>query len=154
VTGEETKVCRDCNEAKPLQSFYPNSRGTQGVGSYCRKCKAARGKAYFAQHGEKFKNLRRSGHLMTKYGLSVDDYVEMIDRQGGRCAICGTADPRGRGNRFHVDHDHRCCPGSVSCGNCVRGLLCFQCNRRVGDDRAWHLKAVEYLESHDAKATS
>lgn len=31
-----------------------------------------------------------------------------------------------------VDHDHRCCPGSHSCGQCVRGFLCPACNSAAG----------------------
>jgi hypothetical protein len=31
-----------------------------------------------------------------------------------------------------VDHDHNCCPGHVSCGLCVRGFLCPQCNSAAG----------------------
>jgi hypothetical protein len=31
-----------------------------------------------------------------------------------------------------VDHDHRCCPGPVSCGACVSGLLCTPCNLAAG----------------------
>ena len=35
-------------------------------------------------------------------------------------------------DRVHVDHDRRCCKGSRSCGDCVRGLAHQHCNARLG----------------------
>lgn len=48
-----------------------------------------------------------------------------------------------------VDHDHTCCPGSVSCGLCVRGFLCGQCNSAaglLGEDPERVLALVRYLK--------
>jgi hypothetical protein len=48
-----------------------------------------------------------------------------------------------------VDHDHRCCPGVTSCGSCIRGLLCVNCNQAIGklkDDPKVIHSALRYLE--------
>lgn len=80
-----------------------------------------------------------------RYGLSAEEALSMLDRQGGVCAICG-CEPSGP---LAVDHDHSCCPGRGSCGKCVRGLLCSQCNWALGcmEDSAERLRsAAEYLD--------
>lgn len=78
-------------------------------------------------------NRRRESRLR-KYGLTPEQFDELLAAQGGRCKICGTDNPV-RGTRVEtwcVDHDHACCPGKTSCGKCVRGLLCSHCNRGLG----------------------
>lgn len=87
--------------------------------------------------------------LWTNYRLTLERFHALLDEQGGRCAICDSDDPGDeRAGRFHVDHDHACCPGRRSCGQCIRGLLCRACNTALGnfgDDRARLLRAAEYL---------
>lgn len=88
--------------------------------------------------------------LRTKYQLTLGRYREMLAEQDGKCAICLVGAPRDiRTGRFHVDHDHECCPGKTSCGQCVRGLLCHACNTALGnfaDDRERLRRAVQYLD--------
>lgn len=91
------------------------------------------------------------------YGLSPADFDALVVKQGGRCAICGTSDPRGDGGLFKrksltwsVDHDHAT--------GAVRGLLCSACNCAIGlfkeDVQAMH-NAIRYVEGHrDAQAQS
>lgn len=88
-------------------------------------------------------------NLWSKYRLTLEAYNDLLAEQDGKCAICGSPDPGDvRAGRFHVDHDHACCPGSKSCGQCVRGLLCRGCNTALGnfgDDPDRLLAAAAYL---------
>lgn len=86
-----------------------------------------------------------SATIKYKYGITYEDYERMLAEQGGCCAICGSSDSGGRG-RFHIDHDHSCCPTQKTCGKCLRGLLCSTCNTRLGIvESEWFAKARNYL---------
>lgn len=88
-------------------------------------------------------NLR---YALTKYGITPDQYRDMVAAQGNRCAICGEPpDPEGikASSRLHVDHDH--VTGKV------RDLLCTRCNQGVGyfeRDVELLLRAYEYVKRH------
>lgn len=84
---------------------------------------------------------------LRRYGLTPEQFDAMLAEQRGVCAVCGTDDP-GDGKAWRIDHDHRCCPSGRSCGKCVRGLLCHQCNAGIGylrDDPAVLAAAIDYL---------
>ncbi|WP_350309771.1 endonuclease domain-containing protein [Arthrobacter sp. efr-133-R2A-63] len=68
--------------------------------------------------------------MKARYGIDLDHYEVLLDAQHGHCAICPKGPAPGR--RLAVDHDHKCCPGTVSCGKCLSGLLCPNCNRALG----------------------
>lgn len=96
----------------------------------------------------------RAWSRLSRYGLTEEAFAALIAAQGGRCAICGTDEPGGR--TWHVDHDHACCAGRVTCGGkCIRGLLCHRCNVGVGMflDNAETLHAAgDYLEKFGNRA--
>jgi hypothetical protein len=85
-------------------------------GSWCLPCK------------------RVHARLMT-YNLSDDEYKTLLEKQDGKCAICGLVKP------LRVDHCH--------VAGKVRGLLCHGCNVSLG-----HFKdsipileaAIQYLK--------
>lgn len=85
--------------------------------------------------------------LRAKFNVSADDWDLIFAAQGDGCAGCGKL--RDHDRRLSVDHDHRCCPAGGSCGKCVRGLLCRDCNRGIGcflDDPARLRRMADYLE--------
>ena len=88
---------------------------------------------------------------LRKYGLTLEQYDAMLKEQGGVCAICRRPETKSRHGKvfpLSVDHDRSCCPGLGSCGKCVRGLLCSDCNLALGklqDDPGRALAIVSYL---------
>lgn len=99
------------------------------------------------------RRVARDGYLKRTYGISIETYEEMLDQQGGRCAIC-LCRPRTR--NLAVDHDHLCA-GPNGFGK-IRGLLCSRCNfgllKFAQDDIVILKRAIEYLrknlEGHSA----
>jgi hypothetical protein len=88
------------------------------------------------------------------YTLPDGAYEALYVAQGGRCAWpkCRAT---GRVKRLAVDHDHSCCPGSTSCGKCVRGLLCGHHNQEIGrngDDPEVFAGVAAYLRRPPAPA--
>ena len=89
---------------------------------------------------EAAKLVYRRDHLKRNYGLTIEQYDEMLEAQSGGCAICGCADGDASGKRLAVDHDHATSEN--------RGLLCQAHNQALGmfnDDPALLARAIEYL---------
>lgn len=96
-------------------------------------------KRYYAGKG---KINARKNSIKQRYGISLEQYDQMFEKQNGRCAICGkpeTAKFRGITKRLQVDHCHR--------SKKVRGLLCNVCNVRLGvlENKEFCKKAEKYL---------
>lgn len=76
----------------------------------------------------------RELRLKYKFGLTLDQYNEMLAAQGGVCAMCGGLDPI---RNLAVDHDHKT--------GAIRGLLCGTCNTALGVVEKYQALATEYL---------
>jgi hypothetical protein len=81
-----------------------------------------------------------SGYLKWRWKMTSDDYLVMVNRQKGKCAICKCHYSTFK-KRLAIDHDHK--TGKI------RGLLCHHCNSALGNfrDRICILvSAIKYLE--------
>jgi hypothetical protein len=129
------KWCPDCMTVKPLEQFVRNASAASGWAPYCKPCHNARGKAAKDKIGGS-----RTYHLKRRYGITAAEADEMLEQQGGLCAICKAAPA------VHVDHDH-------AAGK-VRALLCFNCNGGLGQFKdnpvALHAAAY-YVQLHTAR---
>ena len=161
------KKCRKCGREKPLEEFYKMAGMRDGHRNECKACnlaakarrhqanpepvrerarrwkrenpeRDAANQAAFRTSGKKRVSDRKS-HLRRKFGISLEDYEQLLQDQGGRCAICER--PPREDIALHVDHEH-------GTGR-IRGLLCFRCNNALGDlgDSRERLDAAaEYLD--------
>jgi hypothetical protein len=128
--------CRDCGEQKTPSLL---SKARPGV---CKPCSNARTRAWAEANPEEWDRAGRKSHLKIKYGLTLEQYDEMLADQGGVCAICKRSAADSRGYRMHIDHCH-------STG-VVRGILCVSCNLGIGsfrDDPDRCEAAAQYLRT-------
>lgn len=138
-----TKTCSRCGEEKAAERFPLRKDQADGLHFWCMPCKREMDRAYSARYRAGNPERRRisatawqrrnkeaasEAARRYKYGLSSAEIAALIETQGGACALCRLP----LGDAFHVDHDHACCPGSKTCGECIRGVLCRRCNIGLG----------------------
>lgn len=142
------KVCTVCKKTKELENFYNYKAYKDGLSYRCKECDNLSRAKWSDKNPDKAKESQRKRNLKHKYGLTIEDYDNILKSQGNSCAICFKKDSEVTGDRFSkikfaVDHDH-------ATGK-VRGILCNQCNRALGmflDSKEVLLSAMNYLETH------
>jgi hypothetical protein len=112
-------------------------------------------KDYYQSHKKEIKmypssnpDQKKDRYLQRLYGITLEQYNQMLESQNRVCAICGQPETtvNKRGNCIQdlsVDHNHE--TGKV------RGLLCRKCNRILGDakeDINIFNSATNYLNLH------
>lgn len=144
-----------CKRILSIDDFYKCKSGREGRDSRCKECAKAWQKETHIRNRESFLNGARRNHVKRTYNITQCDYLLKSEKQEHRCSICGqleTVKILGTLCHLSVDHDHSCCSGSKSCGECIRDLLCRRCNTIIGqakDDIQLLQKAIEYLRRHN-----
>lgn len=127
------RICTKCGKKK-----YDFMKGTRK--HWCTDC----WQTYSVAWRQKNKRKLRDQQLQNRYGITIEQYEELLDVQGGVCAICKQLCASGKD--LAVDHDHDT--------GVVRGLLCMNCNIGIGhlatQDRL--MQALIYLENAEDRA--
>lgn len=150
------KRCSACGRTLPFDEFHRNRRKSGGREARCRACKCAAVNEHRQNHREAINSRRRERYQerrpgwwragkLRRYGITEEDYDRLLELQDGRCAICRQAETTNANNGerlklLAVDHDHQ--TGQV------RGLLCAQCNKGIGnlrEDPVILQNALDYL---------
>lgn len=95
-----------------------------------------KGKKWYIENVDRVRN----NQLKLHFGISLEKYNKILDKQNGVCAVCGSSSEK---RKFSVDHDHE--TGKI------RGLLCRGCNVGIGnlkDDIIVIENALNYLKKH------
>ena len=129
------------------------------------KARAAVAK-WTAANPDKARAQMAAWHADNHFHLSLGHLDALLADHGDLCGICRgpetiTSRRTGRVWRLSIDHDHGCCSDTGrSCGQCVRGILCGSCNRRLGHyeagrqltDIEWTAAADAYLSRYESGA--
>lgn len=142
------KCCTTCGVTSPVENFSLVRTGKYGPihKSTCKPCQATAARKWFHENKERAKESKHAWTLRTTYGITPEQYQEMLAAQNGVCSICKQVEPTEHGRtgtqfRLAVDHCH-------DTGR-VRGLLCQRCNRAIGllgDSVDLLREAINYLE--------
>ena len=155
---KKTPTCIDCR----VEFTYIHTGGP--TRQRCDNCKAERKRATDAEKAKRWREsnpelqraysrkahekrkdrpdwraYKNQAEMVRKYGIDMAQFNELLEAQGGVCAICHGL-PNGPGRRFHIDHCHD--------SKKVRGLLCGKCNTAIGllnDDPQRAESAAAYL---------
>jgi len=142
-----SKQCTKCNQIKLLTEFHKVNGKSEKRRSICKLCHNEIYRNNYKKDPKKYRQyttskpyrpeLKRKANLKT-FGLTIQQYEEMLQQQQGVCAICTEICTSGK--RLAVDHCH--------VTGRVRQLLCRRCNQSIGkfnDDPVLLQKAVDYL---------
>ena len=139
------KYCPSCKQTLDTSLFY---RSKEAYSSYCKACwkiKVTR------KQQKPTKEKSREYLLKHKFKMTPQDYMNLYNNQGGRCAICGKeisiwAETKDYTSVACIDHNHTTKE--------VRGLLCNHCNTGIGllqENPVILNSAIDYLLKRGSK---
>ena len=150
------KKCSKCKILKPHSEFGKNIRKTDGYQNQCKECGYASSEqwrlnnlehrsAYNKQYAIDNKESIRNRALQREYGLTVEQFNEILLKQNNKCKIC----KKDFDGTPYVDHNH-------TTGK-VRGFLCRPCNFLIGlaeDNSVILREAAHYLDDDEEEKIS
>ncbi len=133
------KFCHKCNKVKDREQFNNHVGALGGKAALCKDCLKKTRVRYSKEYN---KNIR----LKSDFGITLEEYTEMLKAQNYVCAICfqpeTKTDRRSPGVICTLSVDHCHTTGEI------RGLLCNNCNRCLGllkDSPIVLQSAIDYL---------
>jgi hypothetical protein len=129
-----------CKHGHPFD--HANMRITSDGSRECVKCCRAKQARHRRKVGpQPYRDAWRKWDLKKRFGITPEDYDQLLAAQNNCCAICKSPTSKSRISRFHLDHNH--VTGKL------RGLLCSHCNVALGmaEENPMLLRAMaEYIE--------
>jgi hypothetical protein len=93
----------------------------------CDDCRLAANKYRREKRQADVDKLGYDPRRFKRHNITKDTYNNLLNKYDGKCWICKIS------NASHIDHNHLCCSGNrSSCGKCIRGILCSNCNTAIG----------------------
>lgn len=142
--GERLTHCKRGHEFTAENIKYKN--GPRGRYRNCRECFRLQRRS-----SRKYDPISARIRNLAAYGMNNAVFDSWVQSQDNKCKIC---DESFSITPF-IDHDRSCCNKPGSCGQCIRGLLCRNCNSGLGlfqDNTKILQKAINYLRAWEQNA--
>jgi Recombination endonuclease VII len=140
------KNCTVCRQSKPLTDFGNYTASKDGKHYRCKSCDKDAVKGY--RRGPRKESYRlkiRDNQRRHKYGISPEEYKQMLDEQNSCCAIC---DEDLITDLTREQYTHKAVVDHCHITEKVRGILCTRCNQALGlfrDSPEILKNAINYL---------
>ena len=147
---KDKKFCPKCDRFWPRDNFYKNKSMKDGLSGYCIMHMKAMNKAEKQSKPDHYAKTNIRSKRLKRFNITDEQYDEMLAKQNSKCVIC----EKDLLERIAIDHNHSCCEGRYSCGKCVRGILCTNCNLGLGnfkDNPKILIAAAKYLNKYTLK---
>jgi hypothetical protein len=134
--------CQACEEVKDEEEFYNKTNSKLGRSRTCKPCDREASKQWNLNNPER----KLSTNLKWRYNITLEEFEEMLKKQGGTCA--------NEACNYGLDDDHKLFVDHCHETGIVRGLLCRWCNTAEG-----YLKGnpevaeglIKYMRKHNGK---
>ena len=141
VFNRQKGYCRVCNAEWALKKYHEDEVYREKSKENHRKwCKDQ----YYnnLQYKERLNFENRKNRYLSKYGITIQQYCVMLEKQNYLCKICKNPEKKVDYNsrkvvELSIDHCHK--TGKV------RGLLCYHCNLSLGKYEKYKDMFEEYL---------
>lgn len=160
----EMKRCSRCGQEKDYELFHKDKNNNDGFTNACKECRNTYYINYYKKNPEKQKiknelqkqnrkeyydsetgvKSSRKAHLKRMYGITLQEYENMLLTQNKTCKICGKTEMNNKNKVLCVDHNH--VTGEI------RGLLCGLCNSGLGkflENKELLNNAIKYLTEYE-----
>lgn len=146
VHRKETKLCMKCRALDNTGKIKVNKEDQKEKRRIYKK-------KYFQKNKDKIYNRRKNNpiniekrqqyYIKSRYGISLEQYKQMLIDKNYCCDICGYKQPPNatKMQKLYIDHDHKT--------KRIRGLICSNCNAALGylrDNIAVVEQASKYLK--------
>lgn len=135
---KETRRARKDKENARNRKYYEAHR------DQINKIRRERYGSLTIEQRDRLKKAQRRWLLHREYGISQEQFDDLLRKQKNKCAICGDSENGGR--MWHVDHCHN--------SGEIRGILCGRCNKMLGlarDRQSILRRAARYLDDFSRK---
>lgn len=116
------KTCTKCGKEKSLSEYYKRKIAKDGRNSHCKTCEHKEIYEWRKKNPNIQAEITRRCRLKREYGITLEQYEELLKKQNYSCAICNRHESEFK-TRLAIDHNH-------ATGE-IRGLACTYCNHRV-----------------------